>query len=225
MKAFTLLEILLALIFVSILATFGYVWFSDSKLHLAREQIIMHLNHTRFLALTSVKHITQAPFCQSNLCTIERKNYKESFWRLQFSELKNIGFAYYIFGDFARLTAQSTLHFDDRPRNKEEIARDFLDNKYLNVYSMSNSKFANNLRAGDLAITKRYGVQKVQMRGGCGDDDRGARVLFNPQGFLRCKREFQNLSNPLGEVRIILYGESGKSVAICILESGFIQKC
>lgn len=221
-SAFSLLEILLVLGILGVFATIGFVWLPDSKLHLAQNQIIMHLNYTRFLALSSSKHITQAAFCQSDNCAAERKRWSESIWRLQFSLLQDIGYAYYIFSDSAR--AVSTKHFDDRPRDAHEVARDLLDNKFLNVYNVDNSKFANTLRAGDLAITKRYGILEVKMSGGCGDSD-GGRILFDELGFLRCKKPFEQVVAPSGMVRLELKGSSGKSVGICILESGIVKKC
>lgn len=118
----------------------------------------------------------------------------------------------------------STKHFDDRPRDAREIARDPLDNKYLNSYNYDNSKFANALRAGDLAITKRYGIQAVKMSGGCGESE-GGRIIFDELGFLRCKRPYEQVTSPKGAVRLELQGSSGKSVGICILESGIVKKC
>ncbi len=222
-SGFSLFEIIIVMAIFGILATIGFVWFPDSKLLLAQNQIITHLNYTRFLSLNSAKHITQSAFCQSDSCQQERERYEESFWRLQFSLLQDIGYAYYIFSDSAR--AAKTKHFDDRPRDAREIARDLLDNKYLNVYNVDNSKFANALRAGDLAITKRYGIKGVRMSGGCGEDSEGGRILFDEQGFLRCKKPFEKVSYPHGEVRLELQGSSGKSVGICVFESGFVFKC
>ncbi|WP_034551093.1 pilus assembly FimT family protein [Helicobacter rodentium] len=221
-SAFSLLEILLVLGIFGVFATIGFVWFPDSKLHLAQNQILAHLNYTRFLALSSSKHITQAAFCQSDNCEAERERWSESLWRLQFSLLQDVGYAYYIFSDSAR--AVSTKHFDDRPRDAREIALDPLDGKYLNSYNYDNSKFANALRAGDLAITKRYGILEVKMSGGCGESE-GGRILFDELGFLRCKKPYEQVVAPSGMVRLELKGSSGKSVGICILESGIVKKC
>lgn len=221
-SALSLLEILLVLGILGVLASLGFAWFPDSKLHLAQNQIIAHLNYARFLSLSSVKQITQSAFCQSDHCEAERKRWSESFWRLQFSQLQDIGYAYYIYSDSAR--AVSTKHFDDRPRDAQEIARDPLDNKYLNSYNYDNSKFANALRAGDLAITKRYGILSVRMSGGCGESE-GGRILFNELGFLRCKKPYEPVTIPSGMVRLELQGSSKNSVGICILESGIVKKC
>lgn len=221
-SALSLLEILLVLGILGVLVSLGFAWFPDSKLHLAQNQIISHLNYVRFLSLSSVKQITQSAFCQSDNCEAERKRWSESLWRLQFSQLQDIGYAYYLYSDSAR--AVSTKHFDDRPRDAQEIARDLLDNKYLNSYNYDNSKFANALRAGDLAITKRYGILSVRMSGGCGESE-GGRILFNEWGFLRCKKPYEPVTIPNGMVRLELQGSSKKSVGICILESGIVKKC
>ncbi len=221
-KAFSILEVLLVIGILGALLALGYAWFPDSKLSLAQNQIIAHLNYTRFLSLSSVKQITQSAFCQSDNCVAERERWTESFWRLQFSKLQDIGYAYYIYSDSAR--SASTKHFDDRPRDAQEIARDPLDGKYLNSYNYDNSKFANALRAGDLAITKRYGIVSVSMSGGCGESE-GGRILFNELGFLRCKRPYEQVIVPNGMVRLELQGSSGKSVGICVLESGIVKKC
>lgn len=220
--AFSLFETLLVLAILSIFATLGFVWLPDSKLHLAQNQVITHLQYTRYLSLNTTKHITQGAFCQSDFCEDERKRWEESLWRLQFSPLQDIGYAYYIFSDSAR--AVKTKHFDDRPRDKQEIARDLLDNRYLNVYNVDNSKFANPLRNGDLAITKRYGIKEVKFFGGCGEGNE-ARILFDEQGFLRCKNPYKKPEAPKGPVFLLLTNQSGQSAKICILESGFIQKC
>lgn len=220
--AFSLFETLLTLVILGIFATLGFVWLPDSKLYLAQNQIIAHLQYTRFLSLNTTKHITQSAFCQSDFCEDERRRWEESLWRLQFSSLQKIGYVYYLFSDSAR--SARTKHFDDLPRDRQEIARDLLDNKYLNVYNVDNSKFANSARAGDLAITQRFSVRKVRMIGGCGDGY-GARILFNEQGFLRCKKPFEKITLPTGSVKIELQGSSGEIVGVCILESGLIEKC
>lgn len=222
MKAFTLLETLLILAILSVFATLGYVWIPDSKLHLAQHQIQTHLHYTRFLSLTSAKQITQSAFCQSDHCLQERMRWSESLWRMQFSSLQNIGYAYYIFSDSARLAV--TKNFDDRPRDRQEIARDLLNNKYLNVYNRDNSKFANALRQGDLAITQRYGIQKVKHSGGCAGSGE-ARILFDEKGFLRCKKPYEQLTNPDGIAFLELFNRGHRSVKICILQSGFIKEC
>lgn len=221
-SAFSLFETLLILAILSIFATLGYFWIPDSKLHLAQNQIIAHLNYTRYLSLNSAKHITQSAFCQSDHCEQERTRWRESLWRMQFSFLQDIGYAYYIFSDSAR--SVRTKNLDDRPRDKQEIARDLLDNKYLNVYNSDNSKFANPLRNGDLAITQRYGIQKVKFSGGCGEGNE-ARILFDQRGFLLCKNPYEKPKSPTGQVFLELFSKNGKSVVICILPSGFIQKC
>ncbi|MBX7491079.1 pilus assembly FimT family protein [Helicobacter turcicus] len=220
--AFSLFETLLTLAILSIFATLGYFWIPDSKLHLAQNQIISHLNYTRFLSLNNAKQITQSAFCQSDNCKQERTRWRESLWRMQFSYLQDIGYAYYIFSDSAR--AVRTKNLDDRPRDRQEIARDLLDNKYLNVYNNDNSKFANPLRSGDLAITQRFGIQNVKASGGCGEDN-AARILFDEKGFLLCKNPYKKPTTPTGIVSLELFNKSGKSVKICILPSGFIQKC
>ncbi|MCI5968260.1 prepilin-type cleavage/methylation domain-containing protein [Helicobacter sp.] len=207
---------------LSIFATLGYFWIPSSKLHLAQNQIISDLNYTRFLSLNSAKHITQSAFCQSDNCAQERTRWSESLWRIQFSLLQDIGYAYYIFSDSAR--SVRTKNFDDRPRDRQEIARDLLDNKYLNVYNSDNSKFANPLRNGDLAITQRYGIQNVKISGGCGEGYK-ARILFDAKGFLLCKKPYEKPTIPNGNVFLGLFNKSGESVKICILPSGFIQKC
>lgn len=220
--AFSLFKTLLMLAILSIFATLGYFWIPSSKLHLAQNQIISDLNYTRFLSLNSAKHITQSAFCQSDNCAQERTRWSESLWRIQFSLLQDIGYAYYIFSDSAR--SVRTKNFDDRPRDRQEIARDLLDNKYLNVYNSDNSKFANPLRNGDLAITQRYGIQNVKISGGCGEGYK-ARILFDAKGFLLCKKPYEKPTIPNGNVFLGLFNKSGESVKICILPSGFIQKC
>lgn len=221
-KAFSLFEILLVLAIIGILGAVGYVIYPQSLLNLAQEQIVNHLNYTRFLALNSSKQITQNVFCQSDFCQEERERYQESFWRLQFADLKNIGWAYSVFSDSAR--SSKTKNFDDRPMDSFEVARDSMSGKYLSVYTYNNTKFANGLREGDLSISKRYGVSKVQMYGGCGKQN-GGRILFDDLGFVRCKKSGEKVSYPDSEVILELMDNFGASVRICISENGLVEKC
>ena len=79
-KDFSLFEILLVLAIIGILGAVGYGIYPQSLLNLAQEQIVNHLNYTRFLALNSSKQITQNAFCQSDFCQEERDRYQECFW-------------------------------------------------------------------------------------------------------------------------------------------------
>lgn len=221
-KAFSLFEILLVLGILGILSGVGYLFYPKSALNLAQEQIINHLNYTRFLALNTSKDITQSLFCQSDFCQEERSRFEESYWRLQFSNLKNIEWAYSIFSDSAR--SSKTKNFDDRPMDSFEVARDPMSGKYLSVYTYNNTKFANTLREGDLSISKRYGVSKVQMYGGCGNQS-GGRVIFDNRGFLRCKKTGEKVSFPTKEVVLELSDHFGNSLRVCIFENGLVKKC
>lgn len=221
-RAFSLFEILLVLAILGILGAVGYVLYPQSLLNLAQEQIINHLNYTRFLALNTSKDITQSLFCQSDSCQEERERFEESYWRLQFAELKDIEWAYSIFSDSAR--SARTKNFDDRPMDSFEVARDTLSGKYLSVYTYTNTRFANTLREGDLSISKRYGVSGVKMSGGCGNQS-GGRILFDSQGFLRCKKTGEKVSWPTSEVVLELSDRFGASLKICIFESGLVKKC
>ena len=105
-----------------------------------------------------------------------------------------------------------------------EVARDPMSGKYLSVYTYNNTKFANTLREGDLSISKRYGVSKVQMYGGCGNQS-GGRVIFDNRGFLRCKKTGEKVSFPTKEVVLELSDHFGNSLRVCIFENGLVKKC
>lgn len=210
-KAFSLFEILIILAIVGIFGSFAYVLYPKSNLNLASEQIIRHLQYTRFLALNSVKEITQSAFCQSDNCEIEKAQWQRSLWRLQFSELKNIGWSYSLFSDSARKSKNK--NFDSRPMDSFEVARDLVDGKFLSVYTYNNSKFANDLRDGDLAITSRYGVASVEVLG-CYKN----RIVFDENGFLFCENPFKN-------VQILLRDNFSQIRKICIEKNGKIESC
>ena len=207
-KAFTLFEVLLILALIGVLSSIAITLYPKSHLELAKEQIIRHLKYTRFLALNNAKEITQNEFCQSDNCESERKEWQKSMWRLQFSELKNIGWSYSIFSDGARKSKDKD--FDSRPMDSIEVARDLLDGSFLSVYTYNNSKFANRMRQGDLALTSRYGVENVIVEG-CSRN----KIGFDENGFLLCDKE----------MKIILQDGFKKESAICINKNGKIQDC
>ncbi|MDE5603178.1 MAG: prepilin-type N-terminal cleavage/methylation domain-containing protein [Helicobacter sp.] len=219
---FSLFELLLVLSLISIFSSIALISYPKSHLQEAQEQVINHLHFTKYLALHTAKTITQANFCQSDFCQEERKHFEESFWRLQFSNLKNIGWAYSIFSDSARKA--KTKNFDNRPMDSFEIARNPFDGKYLSVYTYNNTKFANGLREGDLSLQKRYKISLIKTKGGCGEYE-GGRILFDDAGFLRCKVANKPVSFPTDIVTIELFDDFGRSAKICILQSGFIKKC
>ncbi len=221
-NGFSLFEILLVLSLISIFSSIALIAYPKSHLKEAQEQIINHLHFTKYLALHTTKTIHQAPFCQSDSCQEERKHFEDSFWRLQFTNLKNIGWAYSIFSDSARKA--KTKNFDNRPMESFEIARNPFDNKYLSVYTYNNTKFANGLREGDLSLQKRYKISNIRTKGGCGEYE-GGRILFDDLGFLRCKIANKPVSFPTDMVIIELFDDFKRSAKICILQSGFIKKC
>ncbi|WP_104721238.1 prepilin-type N-terminal cleavage/methylation domain-containing protein [Helicobacter mesocricetorum] len=222
LKGFSLFELLLVLSLIGIFSSIALISYPKSHLQEAQEQVINHLHFTRYLALHTTKTITQAPFCQSDFCQEERKHFEKSFWRLQFTNLKNIGWAYSIFSDSARIS--KTKNFDNRPMDSSEIARNPFDGKYLSVYTYNNTKFANGLREGDLSLQKRYKISHIKIKGGCGEYE-GGRILFDELGFLRCKIANNPVSLPTNTLIIELLDDFGRSAKICILQSGFVKKC
>lgn len=215
-RAFSLFEILLFIVIVGILASIGYVLYPHSKLHLAKNQIVKHIQYTKYLALQNSKEITQYKFCKSDFCSEEMKKYKQSFYRIQFNKLKDIGWSYSIFSDSAR--DSKTKNFDDRPMDSFEIARSPIDSKYLSVYNYNNSKFANALRDGSLAISSRYGIVDIKISGGCGESNR---ILFDDFGFLVCKIANVGISRPKENVILEIF-DKFSSEKICITKSGNI---
>lgn len=226
--SFTLLEALLILMILAILSSISFNTFFKSDLILAQDEILKHLHYTRFLALHTQKHIRQSYFCQSDFCKEEMERYKESFWRIQFSELKNIGIAYSIFSDSARI--RESKNYDDRPMDSFEYARDLMDHKYLGVYNYNNTKFANPLRDGNFALSSRYKISKVILRG-CGESfDKkgnpiGVRILFDYLGKAYCKIPKEKVSPIEKQAILEIFDFHNKSVKICITHSGIIKKC
>ncbi|CAM2952559.1 prepilin-type cleavage/methylation domain-containing protein [Helicobacter burdigaliensis] len=227
-SSFTLLECLLIIALLAILSTISLNANFKSDLILAQDEILKHLYYTKFLALNSQKHIRQSDFCQSDFCKEEMERYKESFWRIQFSELKNIGVAYSIFSDSARI--KESKNYDDRPMDSFEYARDLVDSKYLGVYNYNNTKFANPLRDGNFALSSRYKISKVVLKG-CGESfDKkgnaiGVRILFDNLGRVYCKIPKEKVS-PLQEQAIFeIFDFHNKSAKICITPRGIIKKC
>ena len=215
-RAFSLFEVLLYIVIVGIFVSLGYVLYPHSKLHLAKDQIEKHIQHTKYLALQNTKEITQDKFCKSDFCIEEMRKYEQSFYRIQFSKLKDIGWSYSIFSDSAR--DSKTKNFDDRPMDSFEIARSPIDSKFLSVYNYNNSKFANTLRDGNLAISSRYGIIDIKITGGCGNSNR---ILFNDFGFLVCKPVDIGIHHPKDNVILEIFDKFG-SEKICITKSGDI---
>ncbi|MFV0481895.1 MAG: type II/IV secretion system protein [Campylobacteraceae bacterium] len=198
--AFTMLELVFAIVIIGILAAILIPRMQTSRMQEAADQIVSHIRYTQHLAMQDDK------FNPNNELWFREQ------WRIMFESNDNTNNeqAYSIFGDLD----------DDGFADIEEVARNPQDtNKILSGGSAGNIVFGvTNTITQDLNIGSRYGIAAIVFNGGCAAADgviafdyMGRPLVGNvnddatpyPVGRLMTARCQIVLTNDAGEIRTI----------------------
>jgi len=144
-KAFTLLELVIVMVVVSIISVMLIPRFADSKLTEASDQIISHIRYTQHLALID-----------------DRFDPAKQDW---FKERWQIGFWQCANGDWYYIVGRDLDHGGGI--GKSESAINPSDKKHIFT---SNACDLSNDESPEILITKNYGISSITFSVSCGDN-------------------------------------------------------
>ena len=157
-SSFTLLETIFVIFILSLLLVYITPKFKISKIRLAKNQIILHLKYTRYIAMLDNKYKSE-----------DEEWYKE-LWRIKFERCDKTygGFFYTIFSD-----TNHGGHAD-----KEESLKDPLTKKLIYA-SNCNPDHLHNYQANVL-LTYHFGIKEINLT--CNNTDSLGQIIFDNQG-------------------------------------------
>jgi len=199
-KSFTILELIIVILVLSIILSLSIPKQTDSKLSLAKEQILIHLKYTRYLAMIDNKYDNN------------EKWYKKR-WTLKFQNCRSsIGGIYYL------------IYSDDdasgyQPK-KTETLQDPLTHKYIYSFFCEEDNLIDKLE--QVKITKYFNVTNAQIS--CNDTGTIGQLSFSHDGNMYTKFGISEENYKLDEkCEIILTDIYGNNERIFIeKDTGYI---
>ena len=151
--AFTLFELILAIIILAMLATISFPNTKKNLRQKAANNILADIRYTQHLALMDNKHLYNKP------------NWHKRFWKIMFGTCRKKNHTlFYMIGSENDMTINNVSgHF-----SKKEAARDPANGKAM---FWTNGRVCNDVLDRSISprifITKQYGIQKVKTSRGC----------------------------------------------------------
>ena len=173
-KSFTILELIITILILSIIISLAIPKQKTAKLGLAKEQLILHLKYTRYIAMLDNK------YKHKNID--ETKPWHKARWTLKFYNCNsNVGGLYYII--FSDKDGSGT-----KPK-KIETLKDPLTNKYIYATgACSKDNIIDKLE--QVKVTQYFGVSKIEMS--CNDTSSIGQLSFSSDGNVYTKFETYN---------------------------------
>ena len=170
-KSFTLIELIIVIVVVSILYTSINFSLSDNSLRLAASQFVSHINYTRHLAIKDNK-MQYYPMSNTETELNRTKYWFKQWWQLRITKDGDGNLFYEIFSDvpYVSSTGSGTYNFDtkgNRPTSKwdETFAKD-PDGKYL-IGHCGVAEYPDCTQVNEkLNLTKYYNIVKIQVEDG-----------------------------------------------------------
>jgi len=169
-QSFTLIELLIVIIVISILVVKANFTLSDTSLNQAADQVISHINYTRHLALSDNK------FQYYPISDSKRELNRTKYWFKQWFHFKitDAGgdIIYYIFTDSPTDSNSTTFNNKSTSSNQYtiELAKSALDDRYIcgaNREDSGNNNYPHKIDTYKKAnLSKYYGIKKVVLTGG-----------------------------------------------------------
>ena len=160
-KSFTIIEIIIVILILSVILTLAIPKSNNSKLKLAKEQILTHLKYTRYLAMLDDK------FEHNNTEWFKKR------WTLKFQNCyESVGGIYYRICSDKNI---ETAHVE-----KTDCLKDPLTKKYIYAFSCKEDKQIDKLE--QVKITEYFGVNKIEIS--CNDTSTIGQLSFGYDGNL-----------------------------------------
>jgi competence protein ComGC len=172
--SFTMIELVVVLIVISILVIKSDFTLSNTSLNQAADQVISHINLTRQLALKDNK-FQYYPIDDNNATELNRTKYWfKQWWQIRFTYYTKDDKTYYFYEIFSDLPYNSTHNFsivgnlpDNNASWNETYAKNPVNNLYLVGKNQENSGDTNFPEISDkkLNLTQSYDIKKIEING------------------------------------------------------------
>jgi hypothetical protein len=196
LKSFSLIELILVIIVISILLTQIPIKKQETKLYEVVNKLKLYLHYTRYISHIDNKEDTFDD------------EWKMKFWTLKFQRCKeNKGLYFVVYTD----KSGGTAHF-----KKVDTLKDPVNNKYL--YSNSDCEVSHD-ESKYILLTKEYGVKDVQIS--CNNTSTIGQISFDYEG-----KVYSGLGSNFKEIvekcYIDLFGENDKKTITIEPKTGYI---
>ena len=162
-KSFTLIELVIVIIVISILVINTDFTLSDTSLNQAADQVISNINYTHSLALKDNK-FQYYPTSNSEIELNRTKYWFKQWWQIRFSK-SGSEYWYEVFSDVADdTTSQNFDKLGKTPKNEWKNSWAIINGKYLVGHcGDSSGNFPSCKEAEEkLNLTKYYGIKKIK---------------------------------------------------------------
>ena len=183
-KSFTILELVIVIIVISIIAVKTNFILSDTSLNQAADQIITNINYTRELALKDNK-FQYYPINSTNVELNRTKYWFKQWWQIRFTKNKNDpkDLWYEIFTDVPYNT--SSNNFDglgNTPTTQWDKSFAKIDNKYLIGHCGTTGYPTCEDANSKLNLTKSYSIKKILFNNSEVVSNNSKRLIFDNYG-------------------------------------------
>ena len=162
-RSFSLIELIFAILLISIITTFTFTKVKVSDIDIATQKLLLYLNYTRYIANID------------NKFDIDNLSWKMKLWTLKFQRCnKSIGGLYYvIYSD----ESGGTAHY-----KKSDCLKEPLNNKYIYSSSSCTNKFD---QSKYTLLTKEFHITKVEIS--CNSSSSLGQISFGYDGKIYSK--------------------------------------
>lgn len=200
-SSFTLFELIITITLIVIISTVAITKYEVDKLRLATNQILQHINMTRFFALSD-----------NRFNHIKKDVWHRSRWTIKFMNCKSsVGGIYYVI--------YKDENFGGMP-NKIECAKDPITKKY---YYSNNDCSASEDELSNVLLTQEFEISKIEMS--CNKTTSIGQISFGSFGEPYSKLSDNTYDHGLiSDCFIKIYSKDMKSKTIKIsANTGFAQ--
>ena len=220
-KGFSIIELVLIIIILSVLSTAGIMYMPDNKLRQAADSLISNLKYTKILAQTDDRYYSMHDGSMPSSVNLNKQmeNWRKGMWQFQIHlDGSNARGSYSIYADTARTS--NTTNFDGRPMDGDLIAKDPINMSCLSGYTISNlPKECENNISREVRLSEIFGVNKIDITldGSCKENGT-ARILFDNKGMPYCGRTPIKMKT----TSKIILTKGKKTATICVTPNGLI---
>ena len=171
-KSFSFIELIIVIIVIGILYTSVNFSIKDTALEQAAQQIMSHINYTRFIAIKDNK-MQYYPINNSATEMNRSKYWFKQWWQIRFSQRDNGEYFYEVFSDLP--SSKENTNFDRVGDLVNEFAINPLNYKYLDAnYGSNNDEKLN--------ITKYYGIKVVKINNSILKSNNSFKLIYDYYG-------------------------------------------
>ncbi len=157
-KSFSLIEVIFIISLLGIIATYGLPKNNISKIKLAKNQLLLHLKYTRYIAMLDNKY------------DLEKALWYKQRWNMKFLNCQeSIGGIYYAIYSDEDMNGQIS---------KEETLQDPLTNEYIYSYQCTKDSLYD--KSKFVLLSETYGVDFIDIS--CNETSTIGQIIFDHDG-------------------------------------------